>query len=132
MTLVLAKHQYIPVDSKQLRLSPSKPTVVAFTAKWCGHCHRSKGFLQDMLRRSEANRGYEVNVMDDGLHKTLTKRFGIQGYPTVLVYDHKNDRFVNYGGPRETATMEQFLANIPNDYDTWKDHDRSVYVLKKR
>jgi len=68
-----------------------KAVIVDFWAPWCGPC-RSQGPILDMFAEEMADtvKVCKVNVDEE---YDLSKRFGIMGIPTLIVF--KNGKMVN-------------------------------------
>jgi thioredoxin 1 len=63
--------------------SEGVPILLDFTATWCGPCRVLKPILQKLA--DESGGRYRVATVDGDEHPALTKRFGVRGYPTLLV-----------------------------------------------
>lgn len=44
-------------------------------------------------------------------HKSLGKRYGIQGFPTIKYFDGKSDNPVDYDSQRDLASLQKFIAD---------------------
>lgn len=85
--------------------------MVLFYAPWCGHCQRlhpeyekaAKTLLKD---------GYHLAKVDSTVEKNLSKKYKIDGYPTVLFFV-KGEEPVEYeGGRQENDIVTYFKANV--------------------
>jgi thiol-disulfide isomerase/thioredoxin len=89
-----------------------------FYTNWCGYCQKSKG---DFERLVEDYNGKTINgvpvsvVMVDGdKNPDLTKEFGVEGYPSIVL-QLANGQRIDYKGDRSYADLVSFLQNsIPN------------------
>jgi thiol-disulfide isomerase/thioredoxin len=86
-----------------------KPVFVDFSTEWCGWCKRLDRDVFTQAKVADAMKAF-VNVHVDaekGEGVDLAKRYGVHGFPTLLVVDSAKeeiDRIVGYmpAGPFET------------------------------
>jgi thiol-disulfide isomerase/thioredoxin len=62
--------------------SASPTQMVAFTASWCGPCHRQAP-LVDMIEST----GVQVTRIDIDRQPELARRYGVTSVPTYFLYD---------------------------------------------
>lgn len=67
-------------------LSSSKPVMVEFFAPWCGHCQREQPILNATTQQVAGQ--VTIGQVNCDVEKDLAKRFGITGYPTMLVFEN--------------------------------------------
>jgi len=58
-----------------------RPTVLAFTASWCGPCERAKPALIQIQAA-----GVDVQIIDIDEHPDLARKYGVTSVPTFIVY----------------------------------------------
>ncbi|CAH0488443.1 unnamed protein product [Peronospora farinosa] len=77
--------------------------LVEFYAPWCGHCKKLAPIYEQVADELKG----QVNVakVDVTDNAELGKRFGIRGFPTVLLFSH--GKSYKFGGKR---TLEEFLV----------------------
>ncbi|CAI5742432.1 unnamed protein product [Peronospora destructor] len=77
--------------------------LVEFYAPWCGHCKKLAPIYEQVADnlKGQANVA-KVDVTDNA---ELGKRFGIRGFPTVLLFSH--GKSYKFGGKR---TLEELLV----------------------
>jgi len=98
-------------DDPKKVFSSTKPTMVLFYAPWCGHC---KSMTPDYERlRKKYMKVPDKNVVmincDD--HKEFASKAGIQGFPTLRLYNNpKANKYVDYEGPRTAEAIESYLS----------------------
>lgn len=86
----------------------AKPAFVDFSTEWCGWCRRMEQDTFSQASVGEVMKGF-VNVTLDaeqGEGPDLVKRYGVRGFPTMLVVDaagEEVDRIVGYLPPDEFA-----------------------------
>ncbi|MBN4928236.1 thioredoxin family protein [Hoyosella rhizosphaerae] len=84
-------------------VSAGSPTVVHFTADWCGPCAAVRRVIQDTLPDFPGVSHVELDINE---HPELSRDLGILSLPTTLVYDSAvQQRFRIPGVPtRETLS----------------------------
>lgn len=65
-------------------LGSSLPVLVDFSAKWCGPCKAAVPLLRDIKAEYEGEA--EVVAVDIDREPELSKRYGIRGVPTFLLF----------------------------------------------
>ncbi len=107
----------------KLSKKTNKPVFAFFTGKkWCGWC---KKLVAQVLSKPEfakyANENYIMLELDfprrDRSKITpemieLSKKFGVKGYPTVLMLDHKQNLLGRTG--YQNMTPEQYIQHLEN------------------
>lgn len=86
-----------------------KPKLLLFHAKWCGHCvHFMPTFLKLKNEYADLNK-LDVISIEDGQKggKELVEEYGIQGFPTIKLYDGKNIH--EYNGGRDINNIRDFV-----------------------
>lgn len=104
-----------PSNFDQVVLKAGKPGLVEFFAPWCGHC-RNLAPVYEELGQAFASSADKVHIskVDVDSHKSLGKRFGIQGFPTLKWFDGKSDTPVDYNGGRDLESLTNFVAEKSN------------------
>ena len=87
----------------------TKPKLLLFHAKWCGHCvHFMPTFLK--LKHEYTNLDkLDVISIDEGQKggKELVAEYGIQGFPTIKLYD--GNKIHDYNGGRDINNIRDFV-----------------------
>jgi len=111
-------------NSKELKkkLKDSPVSFVMFYADWCGFCKQIK---------PEWNKFVNINKLKDLQmicieSEHIDPSFGIQGYPTLKVYE--NGKFKDYKGGRTSNEMAEYFE-ICNDCGKRKRLKRLVECL---
>eukprot|EP01041_Mallomonas_annulata_P001948 gene1948-3775_t len=78
--------------------------MVEFYAPWCGHCRKLEPIWEEIATKLKG----DVNVakVDVTMNGKLGKRFGIQGFPTILLF-HKGKSY-KYSGKRTAEQLTEF------------------------
>ena len=70
-------------------LKSGKPTIVEFSATWCGLCLR----MDPIVEKMKAKYGDRVNIINLNYdrEKALVKKYGVRGTPTFVLFDSKGE-----------------------------------------
>jgi protein disulfide-isomerase A6 len=100
----------IPDNFDKIAIS-GKPALVEFFAPWCGHC-KSLAPVYEQLAQDFAFAKDKLSIakVDADSEKSLGKRFGIQGFPTIKYFDGKSDKPEDYNGGRDLESLTEFLT----------------------
>jgi protein disulfide-isomerase A6 len=112
-TLSLAASEVIdliPTNFDKIVLS-GKPALVEFFAPWCGHC-KNLAPVYEQLAQDFASKKDSVTIakVDADAEKSLGKRFGIQGFPTLKYFNGKDETPEDYNGGRDLESLTKFLT----------------------
>jgi thioredoxin 1 len=88
-------------------LKSTEPVLVDFTATWCGPCKALAPVVEKLAE--EAGGKFKVGKLDIDEAPDVTKRYGVRGVPTVLVFKggEKVDQHV---GVTNRETLLKMLA----------------------
>ena len=102
----------IPSNFDSIVLQSNKPALVEFFAPWCGHCKNLAPTYEE-LATNFAHAADKVSIakVDADDHKSLGKRFGVKGFPTLKWFDGKSDEPEDYKGGRDLESLSKFIAD---------------------
>jgi len=99
-------------DDPKTVFSSTKPTMVLFYAPWCGHCKSMKPEYERLREKYKKNPNKNVVMINCDDHKEFASKAGVQGFPTLRLYKNpKDDKYVDYEGPRTADAIETFLSD---------------------
>ena len=102
----------IPDNFDQVVLKSNKPALVEFFAPWCGHCKNLAPVYEELaLNFAHASNKVTVGKVDADEHKSLGKRFGVQGFPTLKWFDGKSDKPEEYSGGRDLESLSKWITD---------------------
>jgi len=101
-----------PANFDDVVLKSGKPTLVEFFAPWCGHCKNLAPVWEELATSFEhAKDKVQIAKVDADAEKSLGKRFGIQGFPTLKWFDGKSDTPTDYSGGRDLDALSDFITD---------------------
>ena len=101
----------IPDNFDDVVLKSGKPTLVEFFAPWCGHCKTLAPVYEELAQVFESsNSKVQIAKVDADAEKSLGKRFGVQGFPTLKWFDGKSDTPSDYKGGRDLDSLSAFIT----------------------
>lgn len=92
-----------------------RPALLLFTASWCGYCQKlDDETLPDPGVQAAAGRFVFVRYdADRGVGQTLATKYGIQGFPALVLLDasgNERDRWSGFNEPELYAAILRNLA----------------------
>ena len=101
----------LPKNFDEVVLQSGKPALVEFFAPWCGHCRNLVPVYEELAQTfAFASDKISIAKVDADAHKTLGRRFGIQGFPTIKWFNGKSDKPEHYEGGRDIESLTAFVA----------------------
>lgn len=111
-------------------LDIEKPTLVAFTAPWCGHCQKL-GPEYDGAARSLQGIVKFANIdCDVEGNKPICGRYGVQGFPTIKLFPPTKNRVPrDYQGERSgKALIDYAVAALPHSVRKLKAEELAPWI----
>jgi len=100
----------IPSNFDKIAIS-GKPALVEFFAPWCGHCKSLIPVYEELAHNfAFAKDKITIAKVNADAEKSLGKRFGIQGFPTIKYFDGKSEEPEDYSGGRDIDSLTEFLT----------------------
>lgn len=100
-----------PTNFDEVVLKSGKPALVEFFAPWCGHCKNLAPVYEELATGFQHAAGkVSVAKVDADEHKSLGKRFGVTGFPTLKWFDGKSDKPEDYKGGRDLESLTKFIS----------------------
>ncbi|KAK8041279.1 protein disulfide-isomerase erp38 protein [Apiospora phragmitis] len=101
----------VPDNFDKVVLKSGKPTLVEFFAPWCGHCKNLAPVYEELAGVFAASKDVQIAKVDADAEKSLGKRFGVQGFPTLKFFDGKSDKPEDYNGGRDLDSLTKFITD---------------------
>lgn len=100
-----------PANFDKVVLKSKVPTLVEFFAPWCGHCKNLAPIYEELaLAFEHAKDKIQIAKVDADAEKSLGKRFGIQGFPTLKYFDGKSDKPEEYNEGRQLEDLSAYIT----------------------
>ena len=101
----------IPANFENVVFESSKPALVEFFAPWCGHCKNLAPVYEELgAAFSHAEDKVSIAKVDADEHKSLGKKYGVQGFPTLKWFDGKpGSEPEDYKGGRDLDSLTKFV-----------------------
>lgn len=101
----------LPSNFDKVVLESGKPTLVEFFAPWCGHCKKLAPVWEELATNfAHAKDKVQIAKVDADAERSLGKRFGVQGFPTLKFFDGKSAEPVDYKSGRDLESLTKFLT----------------------
>ncbi|KAI9887834.1 MAG: hypothetical protein M1823_000356 [Watsoniomyces obsoletus] len=102
----------LPSNFDDIVLKSGKPALVEFFAPWCGHCKTLAPIYEELAQNFE-HAGDKISIakVDADEHRSLGKRFGVQGFPTLKWFDGKSDQPEEYNSGRDIDSLMKFITD---------------------
>lgn len=91
---------------------PGMVWIIAFKAKWCGHCQRLVPEFETASRAFQANSPVRFATVECPDHQSLCQDFGVKGYPTIKVFSNSGSKVEDYNGAREERELQKYMKGL--------------------
>lgn len=99
---------------KEVVHDSNKYTFVEFYADWCRHCGKLSPVLDTVASMFDNEPNVQiVKVNGDKDGRKMSKKYVLQGYPTMLFFHGDNDP-VEYNGGRDEISISNFIQQMSN------------------
>lgn len=101
----------IPSNFDKVVLDSGKPALVEFFAPWCGHCKNLAPVYEQLATKfAFASDKVVIGKVDADEHKSLGKKYGVQGFPTLKWFDGTSKEPETYDGGRDLDSLSAFIT----------------------
>ncbi|TID27602.1 protein disulfide-isomerase domain [Venturia nashicola] len=100
----------IPDNFDKIVTKGGKPALVEFFAPWCGHCKNLAPVYEELAANfKHAENKVTIAKVDADEHKSLGRKFGVQGFPTLKWFDGSGKDPEDYNGGRDLDSLSAFI-----------------------
>jgi len=85
----------------------NKPVLMAFTAKWCGHCHHFLPTFEKLKREYVIGGKLSTINIDEEKNQDLVKLYEVEGFPSIKLHDGK--KLYEYQGGRDINSIREWV-----------------------
>ena len=85
----------------------NKPVLMAFTAKWCGHCHHFLPTFERLKREFVIGGKLSTINIDEEKNKDLVELYDVEGFPSIKLHDGK--KLHDYQGGRDINSIREWV-----------------------
>jgi thiol-disulfide isomerase/thioredoxin len=96
-------------DTADLGLSPTGPTVVHFSAPWCGPCDRVRRVVDQVCDDMDAVSHVEIDI---DANPVAARRFSVLSLPTTLIFDVDGQQRYRASGVPKAADLRSALQPL--------------------
>ena len=98
-----------PVDTSGLGLSPTDPTIVHFSAAWCGPCAGVRKVVDQVCAELPAVSHVEIDMDAD---PDTARRLSVLSLPTTFIFDADGRRRYRASGVPTAADLRSALEPL--------------------
>jgi len=91
----------------------TKTVFVKFYATWCGHCKHLAPVWDKLAAKFAGRDDVVIAKLDSEKYSSTANNFGIEGYPTLKIFQKGNKSGKEYNGGRQVDQLADFVnANL--------------------
>lgn len=95
-------------EADVLKTSNNKPVLVDFWADWCSPCLVIAPLLKQVADEFENQILVAKLEVDDGENMKLAGRYKVKGFPTVMMFEHGEER-ARFSGAKSLSFIREFI-----------------------
>lgn len=86
-----------------------QPTLVDFSAEWCGPCHMMKPILEQL--KKEMGDGVRIIKIDIDKNPAIADRFNVRSVPTLALFRNGQVKWMQ-AGVRQVAELKSVIREL--------------------
>jgi len=107
--------QFEDSGSPNLNVASGEVVVALFYADWCPHCVDFKPHYKKAMSNLNGNtykaKKLRFEMVDCDAHKSLSKEYGVSGFPTVKILKSNNTSDIEeYSGERSYEGLSEYFS----------------------
>lgn len=111
VAIVVLSALYVVVQKVSKNMTPKKEsftsnnkkvTIALVYAQWCGHCksYKQSGIFMKTAEEIKGKYNVEFKEIDADQNKDLVKKYGVNGFPTILAIGPNGEKLQEFTGDR--------------------------------
>jgi putative thioredoxin len=99
---------YEDFQTQVIAASSEQPILVDFWADWCGPCHALAPHLKRVIEEHAGRLRLAKVEVDEGENMRLAGHYRVRGFPTVILFQHGEERG-RFSGARSRIQINSWL-----------------------